>query len=181
MKATGIVKRVGKSGQVNIPKNLRETLHIRAGDPLEVFTEADRIIFKKFEPIGELTPVAQRYADSLNQICQMKVIVTDRDAVIACEGVSKRDYLDWYKRLTEEFDFNCVKREELYCYNGEKIYAYDDVKEYIKYAMPIICEGDIVGCVACVTEEENAITDENSTEALMIKTTAESLALFFEG
>ena len=49
MKATGIVKRVGKSGQVNIPKNLRETLHIRAGDPLEVFTEEDRIIFKKFD------------------------------------------------------------------------------------------------------------------------------------
>ena len=52
-------------------------------------------------------------------------------------------------------------------------------KEYVKYAMPIICEGDIVGCVACATEEENAITDENSTEALMIKTTAESLASFF--
>ena len=181
MKTTGIVKKVGKSGQVKIPKNLRETLHISAGDPLEIYTDIDKIIFKKFSPIGELAGIAKKYADSLNQICQMKVIVTDRDTVIACEGVSKRDYLDWYKRLTEEFDFNCVKREELYRYNGEKIYAYDDVKEYIKYAMPIICEGDIVGCVACVTEEENAITDRNSTEAIMIKTTAKSIALSFEG
>lgn len=176
MKATGIVKRVGKSGQVNIPKNLRETLHIRAGDPLEVFTEADRIIFKKFEPIGELTRVAQRYADSLNQICQISVIITDRDIILACAGVSKKDYI--HKSITDEFYDECFQSEGLYCHKDKKIYACDDVKGYVKYAIPIICEGDIVGCIASITEEENAITDENSTEALMIKTTAETIAMF---
>ena len=130
-----------------------------------------KIIFKKFSPIGELAGIAKKYADSLNQICQMKVIVTDRDAVIACEGVSKRDYLDWYKRLTEEFDFNCVKREELSRYNGEKIYAYDDVKEYIKYAMPIICEGDIVGCVAALAPNDTDTSPE-AVEQKLVQTAA---------
>jgi AbrB family transcriptional regulator (stage V sporulation protein T) len=178
MKATGIVKRVGKSGQVNIPKNLRKTLHIRAGDPLEVFTEADRIIFKKFAPIGELIRVAQRYADSLNQICQISVIITDRDIVLACAGASKKDYI--HKSITDEFYDECFQSEGLYCHKDKKIYACDDVKGYVKYAVPIIYEGDIVGCIASITEEENAITDENSTEALMIKTTAETLVPFCE-
>ncbi len=177
MKATGIVKRVGKSGQVNVPKNLRETLHIRAGDPLEIFTEADRIIFKKYAPIGEFARIAQKYVDSLNQICQMNVIVTDRDEVMVCAGVSKKDYV--YNRITDEFENECIYSEGLYCHKDKKVYACDNVKGYVKCAMPIICEGDIIGCVACITEEENAITDENSTDALMIKTTAESLALFF--
>ena len=179
MKATGIVKKVGKSGQVNVPKNLRETWHIMAGDPLEIFTEADRIIFKKYESIGEIIHIAQKHADSLNQICQMNVIVTDRGSVLSCAGVSKKDYV--HKSITDEFYDECFQSEGLYCHKDKKIYACDDVKGYVKYAAPIICEGDIVGCVACITEEENAITDRNSTEALMIKTTAKSIALSFEG
>ena len=178
MKATGIVNRVGKSGQVNIPKNLRKTLKIREGEPFEIFTDTDRIIFKKYAPIGEIIHIAQKYADSLNQVCQMNVIVTDRNSVLACAGVSKKDYV--HKSTTDEFYDECIQREGLYCHKEKKVYACDDVKGYVKYAVPIICEGDIVGCIASITEDENSITDENSTEALMIKTVAETLAPFCE-
>ena len=41
MKATGIVRRVDDLGRIVIPKEIRRTLRIREGDPLEIYTEKD--------------------------------------------------------------------------------------------------------------------------------------------
>lgn len=48
MKATGIIRRVDDLGRVVIPKEIRRYLHIREGDPLEIFTERDTVIFKRY-------------------------------------------------------------------------------------------------------------------------------------
>jgi transcriptional pleiotropic regulator of transition state genes len=50
MKSTGIVRKVDELGRVVIPIELRRTMNIKEGDPLEIFTEDDRIIFKKYIP-----------------------------------------------------------------------------------------------------------------------------------
>ena len=56
MKATGIVRRIDDLGRVVIPKEIRRTMRIREGDPLEIFTASDgEVIFKKYSPIGELS------------------------------------------------------------------------------------------------------------------------------
>jgi len=56
MKATGIVRRIDDLGRVVIPKEIRRTMRIREGDPLEIYTDADgEVIFKKYSPIGELS------------------------------------------------------------------------------------------------------------------------------
>ena len=66
MKATGIVRRIDDLGRVVIPKEIRRTLRIREGDPLEIFTDREgEIILKKYSPIGELAAFAGMYADSL--------------------------------------------------------------------------------------------------------------------
>ena len=53
MKATGIVRRIDDLGRVVIPKEIRRTLRIRVGDPLEIFTDREgEIILKKYSPIG---------------------------------------------------------------------------------------------------------------------------------
>ena len=85
MKATGIVRRIDDLGRVVIPKEIRRTLRIREGDPLEIFTASDgEVIFKKYSPIGELTNFASQYAETLYKVCMMDVIICDRDVVIAC-------------------------------------------------------------------------------------------------
>lgn len=95
MKATGIVRRIDDLGRVVVPKEIRRTLRIREGDPLEIFTDREgEIILKKYSPIGELGTFAQQYADSLAQTTGYAVFVTDRDSVIACAGGSKKDYLE---------------------------------------------------------------------------------------
>ena len=93
MKATGIVRRIDDLGRVVIPKEIRRTLRIREGDPLEIFTSNDgEVIFKKYSPIGELSAFAAQYADILHKTSGKAVIVCDRDHVVADAGVPKRSY-----------------------------------------------------------------------------------------
>ena len=95
MKATGIVRRIDDLGRVVIPKEIRRTLRIREGDPLEIYTATDgEVIFKKYSPVGELAEFASQYADVLAKISLMPTIITDRDHVIAAAGVSKREFLE---------------------------------------------------------------------------------------
>ena len=63
MKATGVVRRIDDLGRIVIPKEIRKTLRIKEGDPLEIFTDREGgIILKKYSPIGELSEFATEYA-----------------------------------------------------------------------------------------------------------------------
>lgn len=84
MRATGIVRRIDDLGRVVVPKEIRRTLRIREGDPLEIFTDREgEIILKKYSPIGELGQFAGEYAEYLSQATGHLVCITDRDHVIA--------------------------------------------------------------------------------------------------
>ena len=103
MKATGIVRRIDDLGRVVIPKEIRRTMRIREGDPLEIYTDRDgEVIFKKYSPIGELSQFATQYAETLHKTCGLSVIICDRDAVIACAGVPRKEYAD--RKLSAEFE-----------------------------------------------------------------------------
>ena len=93
MKATGIVRRIDDLGRVVVPKEIRRTLRIREGDPLEIFTDREgEIILKKYSPIGELSQFAGQYAESLAQSTGHLVCITDRDHVIAAAGNGKKEF-----------------------------------------------------------------------------------------
>ena len=95
MKATGIVRRIDDLGRVVIPKEIRRNLRIREGDPLEIFVDRDgEVILKKYSPIGELGDFAQEYAESLHETTGHITLITDRDAVVAVAGASKKQWLD---------------------------------------------------------------------------------------
>ena len=153
MKATGIVRRIDDLGRVVIPKEIRRTMRIREGDPLEIYTDREgEVIFKKYSPIGELTAFASQYADTLHKTCGMAVVICDRDAVIACAGISKKEYND--KSLSDEME-SIIESRSLYLYKdgGNKLPVLNDGgSHFISCAMPIITEGDIVGCVASVAD-----------------------------
>lgn len=95
MKATGIVRRIDDLGRVVIPKEIRRTLRIREGDPLEIFVDRDgEVILKKYSPISELGDFAKEYAEALYDSLGHNVLVCDRDSIIAVAGVSKKEYLN---------------------------------------------------------------------------------------
>src|SRR6478609_7900547 len=94
MKATGIVRRIDDLGRVVIPKEIRRTLRIREGDPLEIFVDREgEVILKKYSPIGELGDFAQEYADSLHESTGHTTLITDRDTIIAVAGGNRKDWL----------------------------------------------------------------------------------------
>ena len=173
MKATGIVRRIDDLGRVVIPKEIRRTMRIREGDPLEIYTDRDgEVIFKKYSPIGEWSQIATQYAETLNKTCGLSVIVCDRDAVIAAAGVSKREYSD--RRLTPEFEEIMDNRSLYSAKDNNRIYVIDGGNHYVSCAMPIVSDGDIIGCVASLSVEGNQKSDD-FPETKLIQTAASFL------
>ena len=176
MKATGIVRRIDDLGRVVIPKEIRRTMRIREGDPLEIYTDREgEVIFKKYSPIGELAGFASQYAETLHKTCALSVVICDRDAVIACSGIPKKEYSD--KALSEQLEQIMEKRSLYVLREGEESIPVlsDGGGCHVSCAMPIISEGDIVGCVASVTDkpaterQDGAVSD---VEAKLILTAA---------
>ena len=152
MKATGIVRRIDDLGRVVIPKEIRRTMRIREGDPLEIYTDREgEVIFKKYSPIGELASFAAQYAETLHKTCNFAVVICDRDAIIASSGVPKKEYND--KSLSEEME-DIISSRSLYVRreSGEKLPVISGGSHIVNCAMPIITEGDIIGCVASVID-----------------------------
>ena len=177
MKATGIVRRIDDLGRVVIPKEIRRTMRIREGDPLEIYTDREgEVIFKKYSPIGELTSFAAQYADTLHKTCSMAVVICDRDAVIACSGLPRKEYTD--KALSDELE-DIIESRGLYIYKegGKKLPVISDGgAHFISCAMPILSEGDIVGCVASVSDiNSNAHEINAELESKLIQTAASFL------
>ena len=153
MKATGIVRRIDDLGRVVIPKEIRRTMRIREGDPLEIYTDREgEVIFKKYSPIGELSSFAAQYAETLHKTCSLSVVICDRDAVIACSGVPRKEHTD--KALSSELE-KVIESRSLY-FHREGSTPIPVLAEggsfFVSCAMPIISEGDVVGCVASVTD-----------------------------
>ena len=170
MKATGIVRRIDDLGRVVIPKEIRRTMRIREGDPLEIYTDRDgEVIFKKYSPIGEISQFAAHYAETLNKTCGLSVVICDRDSVIASAGLPKREYMD--RKLSRELE-EIIEGRSLYTGGGnEEIPVVDGGQHFISCAMPIISGGDITGCVASVINGD-APSLQGGLEAKLIQTAA---------
>ncbi|MBG9787307.1 MULTISPECIES: stage V sporulation protein T [Brevibacillus] len=155
MKATGIVRRIDDLGRVVIPKEIRRTLRIREGDPLEIFVDRDgEVILKKYSPIGELADFAKEYADSLYESLNHIVIISDRDTVIAVAGASKKEYLE--KPIGSLVEKSLEERKSRVEKNsGQYELCRDMPEQYSSYVVaPIVAGGDPIGAVILVNKAE---------------------------
>lgn len=163
MKATGIVRRIDDLGRVVIPKEIRRTLRIREGDPLEIFTDREgEIILKKYSPIGELSTFARQYAESLSQTMGCLVCVCDMDQVIAASGTGKKELQD--RLISRQLEKTLGERNPLLAAVGDKKYTpivKDQEEEYpYEVISPILCEGDVIGGVILLAKEgKNRFTE----------------------
>ena len=153
MKATGIVRRIDDLGRVVIPKEIRRTLRIREGDPLEIFVDRDgEVILKKYSPIGELGDFAKDYADSLYEATGHIAIIADRDLVIAVAGGSKKEFLNQPLSAISEMAME-ERRTITIAASEERVQecALDFMDGQCRFASqviaPIVAEGHPIGCV----------------------------------
>ena len=143
-------------GRVVIPKEIRRTLRIREGDPLEIFTDREgEIILKKYSPIGELSAFAKQYAESLAQTMGCLVCVCDMDQIIAAAGTGKKDLQDKY--ISRPLEKQLGDRNQIMAALGDKKYVAitDSQEEEYEYEIicPIICEGDVIGGVILLSKD----------------------------
>ncbi len=161
MKATGIVRRVDDLGRIVIPKEIRRTLRIREGDPLEIYTEKDGgVIFRKYSPMGDLQDFAVQMCEAIGANTGCIAAVSDRDSIIALSGAPKRELVD--KPNSQELE-KLMEQRRSYRYNpGENRIKVTEASEkyHLGVAAPILCQGDLMGCVMLLMGEDSAPLQE---------------------
>lgn len=159
MKATGIVRRIDDLGRIVVPKEIRKTMRIRQGDPMEIFINREgEILLKKYSPIGELSEFASSYAESLAQTTGYLVCITDLEAVIAAAGPRRKEFqgkpLDMMlTQLMEKRKTQMTSQKED---NLIRITPDDDREYQAEAISTIICSGDVIGSVVICGREEDS-------------------------
>jgi AbrB family transcriptional regulator (stage V sporulation protein T) len=158
LKATGIVRRIDDLGRVVIPKEIRRTLRIREGDPLEIFTDREgEIILKKYSPIGELGDFAKEYAESLAKNAGHITCIVDKDQIIAVSGGAKKDFIE--KHISGELEKVINERNTFISNRNESSFVpilEDDNESIYSHELitPIISEGDVLGAIVMLSDSK---------------------------
>ncbi len=156
MKATGVVRKLDNLGRIVIPKEIRKTLRIRDGEPLEIFTGRDgEVILKKYSPVEELGEYAKQYAEALYQTIGNSVLITDTDNVIAASGTGRKEAMG--KGITTGLSKILEARQQVLIIKNEKGYVepYQEMTLEIEGSLvtPIIHDGDVVGSILILQKE----------------------------
>ena len=175
MKTTGVIRRIDELGRIVIPKEIRRTLHIKEGDPLEIFTDKEgEIILKKYSPIGELSEFATGYAETLSKTTGHIAYITDKDTVIAVSGGSKKEFLE--QSLSPELE-RVMENKEIYTSKANNEIALpitqNDTKDRrfnSQVIYPIISDGDVIGSVILLSKEQD--TKMGDTELKVVQSAA---------
>lgn len=181
MKATGIIRRIDDLGRIVIPKEIRRTMRITEGTPLEIFTDTDNTVtLKKYSPVMELRTLAQEYAEGLSDTTNCTVCICDSDTVVAVHHASKKEYLDkgistavakliWNKKPVL-LSVSPNQTKPIPIIDGEI-----NVSEYTSQCFaPVITNGDPIGCVIAFAKnglflDENVLCGTAITATLLAK------------
>lgn len=133
MKATGIIRRIDDLGRVVIPKEIRRTLKIREGDPLEIFIEKDCVCFQKYSMLGSLSEDILRIAQTMAQRTFKHQIAIYDDRCKISGPYSYSSYVD------VSWESNRIP----FKYKGMGVY-------------PIVSDGELYGYICCPESDMGA-------------------------
>ena len=178
MKATGIVRRIDDLGRVVIPKEIRRTMRIREGDPLEIYTDREgEVIFKKYSQLGDVSDFAAQLCDTISRVAGLPAVITDRDSCIAVGGLPRRDVMD--KRISTQLEQLMEDRQGVRV-TGRTVPLCDDADRYrVLVAVPILSEGDVLGSVLFVSDKD--VPTPGEVELKLAQTVAGFLGKHMEG
>lgn len=156
MKATGIVRRIDDLGRVVIPKEIRRTLKIREGDPLEIFTDREgSVVFRKYSPIGEIADYADQYTEVLFKMTGMPCLICDSDRIVAASGIARKEAVG--KPLSARLEELIRSRDNYVCRMSDPapVYPGEEKGRPVWVMYPILSTGDVMGAVVLLGEEAN--------------------------
>ena len=133
MKATGIIRNIDDLGRVVIPREIRRSLKIREGDPLEILIEKNCVCFKKYSTLGSFSEDILRVAQDMAQrTFNHQIAIYDRDSKVSGPN-SYSSYVD------ESWEDNSTSFE----YEGMGVY-------------PIVSDGELYGNICCPESDMSA-------------------------
>lgn len=159
MRDTGIVRRIDELGRVVIPKEIRKTLRIKEGDPLEIFTDKDELLFRKYSPLSTVAAYGEIMAESISELTEKTCIITDTDGVLYVTGGKYKDIVG--KTLSGAMDKILKERKTVVtCLtDGDAtvpIFKGDELGSENQIITPVICGGDCYGSVVLFDKETGA-------------------------
>ena len=183
MKATGVVRRIDDLGRIVITKEIRKTLRIKEGDPLEIFTDREgQVILKKYSPIGELSEFATEYAETLAKTTGHIACITDKDTVIAVSGGPKKEYLE--QGISKDLE-KIMDEKEIYISKENNDVSIpvtqnssNDKRNNSQVVYPIISDGDVIGTVILLSKDAN--TKMSDVEKKVVQSAASFLGAQME-
>lgn len=162
METTGVVRRIDELGRIVIPKEIRRSLRIKEGDSLEICVEKDTVALKKHSSLNNLEDFAEDYADSVNQALGSDVIITDNDSVIACAGLSKKEYIG--SHISEFLEQTILERKSVVVKEKQELSIIEQKKIKTSFAIhPIVSNGDVVGLVIILPQNRMITGLEDKT------------------
>ena len=170
LKSTGIIRRIDDLGRIVIPKEIRRTLRLREGDPMEIYLQDGGVLFQKYSPLGELGNFAQNFVDSLFETTGYIALICDRDNVIAVAGISKKEFLN--KPI---WDLAQQAMEERNTKVGYSAIAKEEFKYQSQVVTPIFHEGDVIGVVGLISKQENMESAEQKLVEIVARTLAKHM------
>ena len=174
MKATGIVRRIDELGRVVIPKEIRNTLRLKSGDPLEIFTERDELMLKKYSPIASLEKFSEGTAKSLSDLSGHLAVICDTDGVLYASGTGKREVCG--KNLSVQMDKILAGRRS-YMANlaegGDIVPITEEGSEDVtaQIIVPIVAGGDCLGAVALISTQQGAKIEAGAAKLAQLSAT----------
>lgn len=164
MKATGIVRKIDDLGRIVIPKEIRRTMRIREGDPLEIFTDKEGlVIFKKYSPMGEMGEIAIKMAGSLYKITNKPCVICDRDSVTVSFGAKDLEERPISDKLTSIME---ARKTFLADMDNPVFEIYEGAGYFVCAASTIICEGDVLGAVAVLSDKDSCDNCKNDEKLI---------------
>lgn len=160
MRATGIVRRIDDLGRVVIPKEIRRTLRIRDGEPLEIYTDKDgEVIFKKYSPIGEVGAFTGQFAEAINKAGDIPVAICDNDTVVAVAGVPKKELLE--KPISRTL-YEAMGKRQSYsaAEGGTSLAVTENGLSQVSFMSPIVAEGNVIGAVMSLRKQDGKQPDD---------------------
>ena len=181
MKATGIVRRIDELGRVVIPKEIRRTLRIREGDPLELFTDHDELMLKKYSPIASIEQFAKGTAKSLNEQSGYLAVICDTDGILQASGQGKKQLAG--KALSEKMTQVMLARKSYLANKAEggdilPIASDSELTITAQVIVPVITNGDCLGAVCLLSTDEGAIMEASAVK--LARLTSDIIASQFE-
>lgn len=180
MKATGIVRRIDELGRVVIPKEMRRTLRIREGDPIEIYAEKDELVFKKYSPVASVENISSGFAKILSDVSGYPSVICDSDSVVSVSGYGFKSLIG--KKLSKEL-ISLMRERKSTVQNiidgGEPvaIVGENDIDVEAQIIMPVTADGDLLGAVALMSDKFGEKFGEN--ELKLVKIIGEVLSLQF--